>query len=160
MNESFSTLFNTRLLELIDGLEYDHKPTPGETKAPTIITPMLPARTGDHTEGETHPYIRWAIHRGVFRHIQPSSFWIFIQVGIYTAGDIDDGVRDITALTIALGQIAEKRSFPPYVLSVKEGEEPSFIIGDLRDGSEGLQPHPYYYSQIRLKFVTSTNHKP
>ena len=85
--------------------------------------------------------------------MRPSPFSVLIQAGIYTEGSIDDGTRDIMQLTMALGKVVESRSFPPYVLSA----DAEFTIGDPGDGYEGLQPHPYYYAQIRLNFSAANS---
>jgi hypothetical protein len=155
MNQDFIDSFNARLADCIAGLEYDYKPTPGEKKAPQIVTPMFPPREGAHTEGETYPFVHWAIYKGAFRHMRSSPFSVYVSAGIYTAGTMADGSRDILELTLALGRIVERRSFPPYVLSA----EAEFIVGDQDNGYEGAQPHPYYTSRILLNFSAAKSSK-
>jgi hypothetical protein len=149
MNQQFAETFTARLVDLTEDLLFDYKPDPVNKRAPQIIETMLPPRSSGHQEGQEFPLVRWAIHHGGFDRMRPAPFSVILHGGIYTAGNIVAGTRDITALTMALGKIVDNRSFPPYKL-----ETPiSFTIGSGEPGQEGLQPHPYYWVTMKLQFL-------
>lgn len=147
MTPEFATLLTSRLTELVEDLSFDYKPD-GSTRVPQIINPMLPSRSSDHQDGDYFPFVRWAIYKGIFAK-RPEPFSVYVSGGIYTAGTIDDGNGAILSLAMALGNIVDNKSFPPYRLQSPVG----FTVGDTREGNEGLQPHPYYYMSMILEFL-------
>ncbi|KJS00891.1 MAG: hypothetical protein VR65_10820 [Desulfobulbaceae bacterium BRH_c16a] len=153
MNEQFSSILTARLAELTGSLRFEHKPS-GVARAPQIVETMLPPKSHDHQEGQEFPLVRWAIHNGGFDFMRPAPFGIILHAGIYTSGDIIAGTRDITTLALALGRIANDRSFPPYRLETPV----PFTIGSPEQGSEGLQPHPYYWLTMKLQFIVPSGH--
>lgn len=153
MNEAFANLLTDRLADLTQDLLFDYKPT-GEKVSPHIVETMLAPKAAGYQEGQEFPLVRWAIHEGGFDFMRPSPFGIIVHAGIYTAGDIIAGTRDITALALALGKIVNDRSFPPYRLVTPV----SFTIGSPEQGSEGLQPHPYYWATMKLQFTVPSGH--
>jgi hypothetical protein len=153
MNEAFATLLTGRFTELTKDLRFDYKPT-GIKRAPQIIQTFLPPKGHDHEEGMEFPLVRWAVYRGSFSKFHPSTISIIVNAGIWTSGSIIDGDIDIQALVLALGRIVKNRSFPPYRLE----EDTTFHIGSQESGSEGIQPHPYYWGTMKLQFTVPSGH--
>lgn len=150
MNDAFRSALIARLEQLTGHLLFDHAPTRGKI-APQIIDTMLTGKGQGYEKNEEFPFIRVALCAGEFRARRPAPFVIHLVGGVYTAGSVADGVRDITQLTLALGEIVNSRSFPPYKLA----DSVSFSIGDPAEGSEGLQPHPMYYMTMKLEFISA-----
>lgn len=153
MNEAFATLLTARLTELTRDLLFEYKPT-GVKSAPQIVETMLASKAHDYVEGQEMPLVRWAIYEGGFDRFHSSPFSIILHAGIYTSGDIVAGTRDITSLALALGRIVDNRSFPPYRLETPV----PFTIGSSEPGSEGLQPHPYYWLTMKLQYTVPSGH--
>ena len=153
MNEQFATLLTARLTELTGSLLFDYKPTGGKIP-PQIIETMLPPKGHGHQEGDEFPLVRWSIYEGGFDKLRSSPFSVIVNGGIYTSEDIVAGTRDITTLAMALGKIVNNRSFPPYRLVTPV----PFTIGSPEPGSEGLQPHPYYWVTLKLQFIVPSGH--
>ncbi|WP_028579434.1 hypothetical protein [Desulfogranum japonicum] len=149
MTPEFTALFTAKVQELTGALRYYHKPT-GTTIAPQVIHTMLPARSQTWKEGEECPFVRFAIYKMEVDFRRRGNFKVAISAGIYTGGTIQDGTNDIMELVGALSGLADHRGFAPYKLQTPF----SFEIGEPnpRPGSEGLQPHPYYYACGTLQF--------
>lgn len=137
----------SRIQERTSDLRFDHKPT-GEKKAPEIIEAFLPPIAREWQEGQDHPFVRVAIYKGVF-DLRPNTLSAVITGGIYTAGDVVAGTRDITILAEALGGIIKPRGYPPLRLVTPV----SFEFGDQQPGHEGFQPHPYHYVSLFPTFI-------
>ncbi len=148
MNEAFAVKFSSVLAALTSDLRFYYKPD-DTLIPPQIVETMLPSKDRTYQEGQDIPLVRWAIYEGAFEARRPAPFSVMLTGGIYTPGTIIDGTRDITALAMALGKIVDNRSFPPYRLNTPVG----FTIGSPEPGSEGLQPHPYYWLTMQLQFL-------
>ncbi len=148
MNEAFDNLLTSRLTDLTKDLLFDYKPDKSQV-APQIVQTMFLKKDRDHIEGQEFPFVRCAIFEGAFDARRPAPFSVIITGGIYTAGTVVDGTRDITSLAVALGKIVDKRAFPPYKLLTPV----PFSIGSTEKGSEGIQSHPYYWLTMQLQFL-------
>ncbi len=153
MNAAFSNLLTSRLQALTADLRYLHKPS-GDLIAPVIVETMLPPKESGYEEGQDIPLVRWLITGGEFAGLSPAPFAVRIDAGIYTAGSITDGTRDITELTMALGKIVRKPWYKPFKLT----DRISFLLGDQDREAPGIQPHPYYWVSLYLQFVVATGH--
>ncbi len=148
MNEEFCAAFQNRIEGLLDGLLFHHRPS-GALVPVTVYEAMLPAKQPGHKEGEDLPLVRWCIYEGEFAARIAGGFSVVIDAGIYTPGSIVEGSRDLMRLIWALGGLAAMRGLPPYRLRTPIG----FRLGDLSEGNEGIQPHPYYYGRLTLDFI-------
>lgn len=147
MTPEFMAMMTARLGALTAELEFTN--TTAGLISPRIIETMLPPKDKDYVEFDEFPLVCWAVHEGEVYPRKPSPFVVVLTGGIYTAGSIADGSRDIMRLAMALCRIVDDRAFPPYRLDVPV----KFSIGDPREGYQGLQPHPVYWLTMNLNFL-------
>lgn len=159
MNPAFAEMMNSRLLALVDGLSYDHEPS-GAKVAVKVYESMLPDREPGYQVGDDFPFVRWAIYGGGFDHLRPQPFKMVINCGLWTADvlsgdDVDSkatiikGTREIQELVGAIGKIVQHRTFKPFRMNTPV----PFMFGDMNEGGEGVQPHPYYYGRLLPEFI-------
>lgn len=155
MDRNFNEMFTARLQQLTADLRFFHRPS-GQNIAPQVIMCMLPPQEGKFIEGNDFPVICWTHHSGLLTHLQPSSFQIAVDCGLRVdtshgkpISHISQGSEDILALIAALHRLAGARNFGRYKLQIPF----SYTIGDSSAGSEGRQPHPYYWVRFNLSFV-------
>lgn len=137
-----------RLTGLTKDLRFYHKPT-GEMVAPQIVNTCMPDKTRDWQEDQDFPYVRAALFRGAFDGVSAQPHEAIVVCGIYSPGDVVDGTTAINQLTAAVGEIVTNRGFAPFVLAPPV----EYRIGLDEAGMEGLQPHPYHFSKLHLKFM-------
>lgn len=150
MNQKFASEFTACLEELVSGLAYHHKPT-GELRPPQIIDTMLERPSGPVVADDEYPLVRWLITDGGFARKSAAPFTVIVDNWLYTPGSIDDGLRNIAALTMALGKVVNRPWFSPYKLR----NLVRFEMGSREQNSIGIQPHPYYTSRLFLEFTVA-----
>lgn len=148
MTETFRTLFQTRIDELVADLLLYNKPTDSR-KAPEVIETMLPLKSSDYTEFDQYPHVCWAIHSGGFSSRNDEPFSIVLAGAVYAESDIVSGTEDLLTLTNALGKIVERRAYDGYLLQTPV----TFTLGSRDKGREGLQPHPLHWVHMSLDFT-------
>lgn len=155
MNQEFNQLFTARLLELTKDLRLYHRPS-GELVAPKVVMTMLPPKTVGWQEGNDFPIICWTHHRGELSHLEPRPFEVVVDCGLMIDANsgtameqIIQGTEGVQAIISALHPLAGSRLFGPFKLQLPF----SYTIGDNSAGSEGRQPHPYYWVRFNLSFV-------
>ena len=156
MTPEFAAHMQARLEELVAGEKFPRK-RDGEMVEPQVYRTQLPGRDRDYAEGDNAPHLCWAVTDGrVDEHLM--EFTVVIVMSIWTPGDVRRGSADIERLLRAVLPIARELGFAGHRLS----SPTEFHLGRRSedDYEDGVQPHPLYEAQIKLRFSAPMRRTP
>lgn len=147
MTPEFAATMQATLEELVAGKKF-HRRRDSTLVEPTVARTNPPPLKPDYAEGDNFPLVRWALYRGrVAERI--AEFEVVITLGVWTPGGHAEGTDDIERLLGAVLDIGKQRVIAGHRLD----PEIEFVLGEQQEEhAEGLQPHPFYQAQIKLKF--------
>ncbi len=147
MTPEFCATMQARLEELTAGEKF-HRRRDGAMVTPQVARTQLPGKAADYQEGDDYPLVRWAIWQGRLE-ARLAEFTVIVNLAVWTPGTVADGSDDIMRLLNAILPVANDRGLAGHRLL----PEVEFHVGEQQvEHAEGMQPHPIYQAQIKLKF--------